>query len=91
MFAYELHQARSAEFRRRAEEWRLVQEAKAGRAARRRARTQARRAQPHTAVRVDAEGASSPDRAGTSRVGSADRSGAGPLGVHRAPRPRGAA
>lgn len=77
MFAHELQQARNAELRRRAEEWRLVQAAKAARTAQRRTRTQARRVQSHTAVRQDAEG-----------VPSSDRSGAGPLGhVHQVMHP----
>jgi hypothetical protein len=82
MIAYELHQARSAELRLRAERWRLVQDAKAARTARRRAaRTQARRTQAHTAVRQDAEG-----------VSSSDRSGVSPLGrIRRVPRPHSAA
>jgi hypothetical protein len=81
MFAHELHQVRSAELRRQAEEWRLVRDAKAARSAERRARTQAQRGQAPSAARKDAEGVPSPKHSGASLLGM----------LQRAPRPRGAA
>jgi hypothetical protein len=65
MFAYEMHQARESELRQRADDWRLVRDAKAARTAERRARrTQARRVPARTAVRTDAEGVPSSGSSG---------------------------
>jgi hypothetical protein len=90
MFAYELHQMRGAELRRRADEWRLAREAVAARTAARRARSQARKARSYTAVRGDAEGAPSPRRSGAAPLGGT-RAGAHAASCARTPaRPRGA-
>ncbi|SHM72237.1 hypothetical protein [Actinacidiphila paucisporea] len=59
MFGYELHQARRAELQRSADEWRLAQQARAGRAERRAA---ARRTTTRSAVRTDGEVTESPAR-----------------------------
>ncbi|MFG1809764.1 hypothetical protein [Streptomyces sp. NPDC049040] len=57
MFAYELHQVHRDELQRRADEWRLAQQAKAARAERRAA---GRRSTARSAVRTDLEAAESP-------------------------------
>jgi hypothetical protein len=59
MFSYELHQAHRDELQRRADEWRLAQQAKASRAER---RTAGRRSTAKSAVRTDQEAAESPAR-----------------------------
>jgi hypothetical protein len=59
MFGYEIEQARRDELQRRADEWRLAQQAKAARAERRAA---ARRSPARSAVRTDQEAAESPTR-----------------------------
>jgi hypothetical protein len=57
MFGYELQQARQQELQRKADEWRLAQQAKAARAEHRAA---ARRSRARSAVRTDQEAAESP-------------------------------
>lgn len=57
MFAYELQEAHRADLQKRADEWRLAQQARAARAERRAA---GRRAVARPAVRTDQEGAESP-------------------------------
>lgn len=59
MFGYEIEQARRDELQRRADEWRLAQQAKAARAGRRAA---PRRSQARSAVRTDNEAADSTPR-----------------------------
>lgn len=59
MFGYELELSRRDELQRRADEWRLAQQARAARAER---RTAGRRSQARSAVRTDQEGAESPAR-----------------------------
>jgi hypothetical protein len=75
MFGYELQQARRDELQRRADEWRLAQQAKAARAERRAA---ARRTTTRSAVRTDGEAAESPPAAGATccaRTARHDRRG----------------
>jgi hypothetical protein len=62
MFAYELQQVRQRELQHRADQWRLVRDAKAARTAERRAR----RGKARAAVRTDAEGARAGAAAGVS-------------------------
>lgn len=77
MYTYELQQARRAELQRDADQWRLVRQAKAARAAERRARRGAglsgARPATRTGARADTDGAEGAEAASTAAVPAAGR------------------